>query len=222
VIPTLLWQCPLCHVDDALRHQTRWFKPDQVWCIRCGTAWEVQRVIGSDYRLRVIKGQPAIIGWEKPLAEWYDLMKANLMLVDRDNPTLQLNAEEKLYVQSSQARLFLEEGSPLFNQWESTDAPSQKQGALGFALMKKWDTGQLSLTSERLIWSSEKGSLNLWLRRINSVHTEVTWYLGLLYGQCRYKIRFRDDSVLKWLTLIALAAERIEQVYNHKISLSNY
>jgi hypothetical protein len=50
----------------------------------------------------------------------------------------------------------------------------------------------------------------------------VTWYLGLLYGLCLYKFSFDEESILKWLTYIALAAKRIQDVYQHRIAVSNY
>jgi hypothetical protein len=222
VIPALLWRCPLCHVDDALRHKTHWFKPDQVWCTQCGTVWEVRRVIGDDYRLKVLHGEPTTIAQERPLAEWYDLMKAKVTLANQDASALNLEAGEVLYVQSQHARLLVEEDNPLRSLWEKEEAPWQKEGDLGLSFMKKWDTGRLFLTNERLIWQGDRRVLTFWLRKVNSVHTEVTWYFGLLYGLCLYKFQFRQESILKWLTYTAMAAQRIEQVYQHKIALSNY
>jgi len=222
MISTLLWQCPLCHVDDALRHKTKWFRPDEVRCTQCGTVWEVQRVIGDDYLLKVIHGEPSTIGEQRPLAEWYDLMKAGLRLVAREDPSLRLEPGEELYVQSRQAELLAEEDSPLFGRWGEGEAPWQKEGDLGLSFMKRWDTGRLSLTSERLIWTGDRGTLTFRLKKVISVHTEVTFFLGLLYGLRLYKFRFREESILKWLTYIALTARRIEEVYHHRISVSNY
>jgi hypothetical protein len=142
--------------------------------------------------------------------------------VPQESSSLSLGADEELYVQSRQARMLVERDSSLFGRWENEEAPWGKGGDLGFPLVKRWDIGQLSLTSERLIWTGKRGTLTFWLRRVNSVHTEVTWSLGLLYGLCLYKFRFRQESILKWLTCIALMAKRTEQVHQHRISLSNY
>jgi hypothetical protein len=78
MIPTLLWQCPLCHTNDALRQQQRWFRLDTVDCTNCRTVWEVQRMIGEDFRLEVIHGAPSATGSQMPLAQWYDLVKGGL------------------------------------------------------------------------------------------------------------------------------------------------
>jgi len=222
MIPTLLWQCPVCHCDDALRHKTRWFRPDEVGCTRCGAVWRVRRVIGDDFRLTVVRGEPSVIGVERPLAEWYDLMKAGLRLVAMESPPLRLEPGEELYVQSMRAQLLAEEDSPLFARWEEGEAPWNKEGELGVSFMKRWDTGRLALTNERLVWTGDRGMLTFRLRRVVSVHTEVTWFLGLLYGLRLYKFRFREESILKWLTYIALSARRIAEAYHHRISLSNY
>jgi hypothetical protein len=221
MIPTLLWQCPLCHTDDALVHKVYWFRADEVRCKHCETVWVVQRVIGSDYLLTVTQGVPEKIGWQQPLAAWYDLMKAGLKLSPQE-PPLDLEPGEEIYVWSRGARLFVEEDSRLFHQWSEMEAPSQKEGALGLSFMRPCDRGRLFLTSERLIWLGEHSTLHFSLRRVNSVHTEVTWYLGLLYGLCLYKFSFDEESILKWLTYIALAAKRIQDVYQHRIAVSNY
>jgi hypothetical protein len=222
MIPTLLWQCPLCHTDDALKHTPHWFRPDKLRCNACATVWEVQRLIGNDFRLKVIAGEPAILGDERPLAAWYDLMKAGMRLVVREAPSLHLEAGEALYVQSRRVHLLAEEDSPLFGQWQEHDAPWRKAGDSGLAFMKKWDSGRLALTNERLIWRGERGTLSFRLTKVNSVHTEITWYLGLLYGLCLYKFQFHEESILKWLTYLGLTAKRVEEHHHHHISLSNY
>jgi hypothetical protein len=149
-------------------------------------------------------------------------MKSGLRLAVQEGSPVPLEPGEELYVQSRQARLLVEKSSPLFGRWGKEEAPWEKGGDLGFPFVKRWDVGRLSLTSERLIWTGKRGTLTFWLRRVNSVHTEVTWSLVLLYGLCLYKFRFRQESILKWLTYIALIAKRIEQVHHHRISLSNY
>jgi hypothetical protein len=222
MIPTLLWQCPVCHCDDALRQRSHWRRPAEVWCTHCGTAWELRRVIGDDYRLTVIRGKPSMLGRQQPLAAWYDLMKAGVRLLPKENRALRLEAGEEVYVESQGAELLVEDGNPLFAPWDKEEAPSQKDGDLGFSFMKRWDRGQLFLTSERLLWHGRKGQLTFWLRRVNSVHTEVTWFFGVLYGLCSYKFGFHGESILKWLTYTALVAKRIEERYQHRISVSNY
>jgi hypothetical protein len=222
MIPTLLWQCPVCHCDNALRQQSRWWHPDEVWCTRCGTAWELERVIGNDYRLTVIRGESSTLGSQQPLAAWYDLMKAGVRLQPREKGSLRLEAGEEVYVESREAELIVEDDNPLLARWDEGEAPSQKEGDLGLSFTKRWDRGQLFLTSERLLWTGRKGQLTFWLRRVNSVHTEVTWFFGVLYGLCSYKFKFHDESILKWLTYTALTAKRIEQRYQHRIAVSNY
>jgi hypothetical protein len=222
MIPTLLWQCPLCHCDNALRHQRHWWRPDEVWCTRCGTAWELRRIIGDDYLLTVIRGEPCTLGRQHPLGTWYDLMKAGVRLLPKETGALPLEDGEEVYVESREAELFVEDESPLFTRADKEEAPSRKEGDLGLSFMRRWDRGKLVLTNERLLWNGRRGQLTFWLKRVNSVHTEVTWYFGVLYGLCLYKFRFREESVLKWLTYTALAGKRIEQRYQHCISVSNY
>jgi hypothetical protein len=182
----------------------------------------VRRVIGHDYLLTIILGAPGDRGRRLSLAEWYDLMKTGLRLAPQEAPALDLKPGEEVYVQSRGAELLVEEDNQLLGDWTAAEAPSHKEGDIGLSFLKRWDRGRLFLTSERLIWMGERHTLYFRLQRINSVHTEVTWYLGLLYGLCVYKFRFEEESILKWLTYIALVAKRIEVVYQHQIAVSNY
>ncbi|MBI3824869.1 MAG: hypothetical protein HY294_02615 [Candidatus Rokubacteria bacterium] len=223
MIPNLLWRCPLCHAADALVHRRPWFRPEDLRCTRCGTTWDVRRVIGDDFRLRVVAGELADRGTEMPLAEWYDLMKAGFKLpAMAHDASLALAPGEELHLESRAADLRTEQDSPLFGEWSSPEAPAQAARDLRLPFMKPWDTGRLALTSERLIWRGRRGTLTFRLQRLNSVHTEVTWYLGLMYGMRQYKVHFHHESVLKWLTYLGTAARRIEEIHHHRIALSNY
>ena len=218
----LLWQCPHCHVDDALAHKIPWFKPEEVRCTRCTTTWEVQRVIGNDYLLKVTRGAPAILGQERPLAEWYDLMKAGLRLVARQDASVKLPAGEELYVRSREARLSMEADNPLLRRWDEEEAPSEKEGDLGLTFMRKCDRGRLSLTSERFIWAGNRMALTFRLQKVNSVHADLSLFFGMLYGLRLYRFQFDKESSLKWLTYTALVATRVQRAHGDQISLSNY
>src|SRR3989442_3887348 len=92
----LLWRCPLCATNDGLRHQRRLFGKELVRCRTCRAVWQVSRVVGKDYQLRVIEGDAASLGLDLPLAEWYDRMKASLSLSPlQDAPMTLLEAESE-------------------------------------------------------------------------------------------------------------------------------
>ncbi len=221
MIPTLLWQCPLCRVDDALTHRAHWWRNDEVECASCGAAFGVQRVIGNDYLLTVVRGDPSTIGQQRPLVEWYDLMKAGLTLRAREAPSVARPAGEEVYVQSGKALLFVESDSPLFGPWGREEAPWQQEGHRRVHDITKWDDGRLSLTSERFIWTGTRGALSFRLRGLTSVYTEDVLLFGFRYGFRSYKVRFPDESVLKWLTYAALATRRLEPPH-HRITMTNY
>jgi 1-acyl-sn-glycerol-3-phosphate acyltransferase len=219
-IPSLLWQCPLCHADEALRHQTSWFRPAAVECHHCGTVWVVERYRDDDYHLKVARGNPAVLGQERPLAAWYASMKDGLRLTGQEDPAVILDAGEELYVRSGEAWLELEQDNPLLDRWDGEDAPSQPAGDLG--LMKEWDRGRLFLTSDRFIWRGNRRRLTFRLTTVRSAHIHTVRFFGFLYGLRRYRFRFREDRLLKWLTSTALVAQRIERVSGHRISTTNY
>lgn len=222
MIPRLLWQCPLCHSDDALRQRTRWRGSDELVCVACDTAWAVQRVVGHDFLLTVTRGAPATRGEQRPLAEWYDLMKAGLRLIRRHDAALPLRPDEELYVQSRRAELYVEEDNPLVRGWTGEEAPAHKDTGLGMFFVRHWDHGRLGLTSQRFLWVGERQALSFELGRVNSAFAEVHRYFVLLFGLRVYKFRFLDESILKWVTYTGLVARRSDAVDPSRIALSNY
>jgi hypothetical protein len=221
VIPTLLWRCPLCHVKDALQHMVHWFRNDEVECRACNTVWEVRRVLGRDFRLRVIRGEPSTIGKEKALAGWYDLMKAGLRLVPRSEVDVSLEAGEDCYLHSRMTELLMEEDNPLLELW-TEEAPWASERDPGLSFTKKAGSGQLWLTSDRFIWMSGEQRLTFRLTRVMAAYAQGNRFFAIIYGQRLYKLKFRQESILKWLTYTALVAQRLEQVTDHRIALSNY
>jgi hypothetical protein len=221
-IPTLLWQCPFCRKDEALRHREPWSRPATVQCFHCGTVWVVERFRDEDFHLKVVQGDPMVLGQERPLAEWYDMMKSGLRLVAQEDPAVDLAAGEDLYVSSREAWLDVEDDNPLLRRWDGDEAPWDKASIGNRAFMKRWDRGRLFLTSERFIWVGNRGRLTFRLSRLNSAHTQTILFFGFLYGLRSYRVRFRQDSLLKWLTYTALAGRRTEQMRGHAIGTSNY
>jgi len=222
MIPMLLWRCPLCHRDAALRHRAHWSRDDELKCRHCRSAWVVHRMIGGDFILTVTHGDASLVGQARPLAEWYDCMKAGFSLVPLDQPSVHLAPGEDLYLHSQQAKLMAEEANPLFDDWEKDEAPWEKPRDLSLSLIKAYGRGQLWLTSERFLWVGDGRTLTFRLSKVNSVYAEVHRYFCLLYGLQIYKFGFRGESILKWLTYTARVTKRLEQVTDHQVTISNY
>lgn len=99
MINKLLWRCPVCKTNDAIVHRRRRFRPDLVNCTACGSVWELHRVRGgTDFRFRAVAGPLA--GTERPLAEWYDMMREGLALTPLtvQPPPISLEPGESLYL----------------------------------------------------------------------------------------------------------------------------
>jgi hypothetical protein len=178
-------------------------------------------VIGQDFRLTVTRGVPSLIGQEKSLADWYDVMKAGVRLVPKPEVGLTLEEGEECYLQSRLAELFVEEDNPLLQLW-AEEAPSVVERDASTSFTKIGASGQLWLTSERFIWTSGKQRLNFRITRVMAAYAQGNRFFAIIYGQRLYKMRFRQESLLKWLTYMGLIAQRLEQVAGHRIALSNY
>jgi hypothetical protein len=172
--------------------------------------------------LKVVSPHPSLAGQERPLAEWYDLMKAGLQLVPVPASGLSLAAGEQLYVQGQRVKLVIQRDNPLFHGWDKPEAPAAGERGGVVPYVKTFGWGQLFLTNERLIWQGRGRALTFCLRQISSAYTEIDLFFAILYGMRTYRFWFKRESVLKWLTYVTVVARRIETVYNHKIALSNY
>jgi hypothetical protein len=116
MIPDLLWRCPLCTTNDALRQRWRLFRPQQLYCTHCGATWNVRRVIGDDYWLKVVASPsyPGEVGAGLPLRQWYGRMKGTISLIPISDPAVTLEEGERLYLASRQVLLAAEADDPLF------------------------------------------------------------------------------------------------------------
>jgi hypothetical protein len=218
----LLWRCPVCGTNDALQYQVRWFRPDHLRCSHCSTLWEVRRVIGEDYRLRVIAGEIAPAGLELPLAEWYDRMKAAFKLEPLGDQPVELGSDEVLYLEGTQVPLIVRTGNPLLNGWEGREAPT---GPLSEELAPQWDTvgvGRLLFTNQRLIWQGDPGACDFWWDRVNAAFTWFIEIFGIMYGTTTYRFEIPGQSILKWLTYSGYLAKEIQAKTGHSIAVSHY
>jgi hypothetical protein len=170
----------------------------------------VHRRFEGDYQLRVTEGSPPFLGAEAPLAQWYDQMKASLILTPTQDPAINLHPGEILWVKSKPAKLL-----------KDVTALQATPGIL--FRNKKLGKGQLFLTSERLIWTGTETLPDFWLRKLIAAWTVRNRFFAIQYeGLEIFKFRFLEESILKWLTYLALVAQQIKQTHGHTISLSNY
>ncbi|MCX6915769.1 MAG: hypothetical protein NT167_22445 [Verrucomicrobia bacterium] len=227
MITDLLWRCPLCATNDALMQQRRLFRPPQLRCRHCGTTWQVRRVIGDDYWLKVI-ASPATqeqVGRGRPLAQWYARLKETVALAPIEatsvpsHPAVTLGDGERLYLASRTVRLAAEAGDPLFFGGADTDTPHDRK-EMGSARVGQ---GRLLLTNQRLMWQGVDGrQVDFALDKLNSAYATFNVALVLLYGMRLYSVRFTQESLLKWITYFAYVAKEIKAASGHLITTSNY
>lgn len=215
MLPTLLWRCPLCKTHDALIDKERHFRPDLIHCTACGTHWALIRVVGGpDYRLRVLNGEWA--GEERPLAEWYDMVKADLRLTPVAEPAILLEAEELLYLQSGPVELTALSNDPLF--WPQV--PEVQGDQKGGPMLDQVGIGELFLTSQRLIFRLGPQAYSLWLRSLRAVLLQTDRFFILRCEKRRvYLFRFLEESLLKWLAYLRLVIGPVEEAHGLKVHL---
>ena len=227
MIPLLLWRCPLCATNDALVHIPRLFRADLVRCRRCHAEWRVRRVPGDNFYLKLVRvgraagnGIPARVGTERTITAWYDLMKSTVSLVPIHDPEVNLPPDEMLYLASDTVELEAEESDPSF--FPVPESPEATR-------VEKWKvrgrvvgTGRLFLTDRRLLWRGEGVSRSFPLRRLNPAFALMGYRLALMVEMRLYLVRFLEESVLKWVTYLALVARQVEAKTGHRIVTSHF
>jgi hypothetical protein len=244
VIPDLLWRCPLCTSNDALRHSQRWLHREVVDCTACGAQWRVRRVVGDNFYLKIVRSggytTAFIPGVELSITSWYDLMKQTVHLEALPEPPRLLEAGEQLYLASGQATLWAEaqpvssmvaplssavaEISPL----SGANVPGTKaeDGLVGL--------GQLFLTNQRIIWqpsslttkhpmpSADPQPFTFPLCQVNGIYAILNLGLSMVIGMRLYYLRFANESPLKWVTYVALLVSQVKADTGHHIRTSHY
>lgn len=219
MIPRLLFQCPLCHTNDSLLQRSRWLRPDLIECRTCETHWEVRRVVGEDYHLRVIAGPEELLGKERPLFAWFEDMRRGFQLTPITDQQLSLREEEELYLVGDGISLLVSRSNPLFDSWDGRDPPTKLQGQPGKpADWDTLDTGRFRLTSQRACWEGQEGGLDFWWNEVTSVFMWFTSVVGLVYGTEIYRFKLRaPKTVLKWIAHADHIARAIEAESGHGI-----
>jgi hypothetical protein len=82
--------------------------------------------------------------------------------------------------------------------------------------------GRLLLTSRRLIWQGEGRSQTWPLARLNSAYAFLNYGVMFLVEMRLYTVHFLQESLLKWVTFVALVAPLVEAETGHRITTSNH
>jgi hypothetical protein len=224
MIPTLLWRCPLCETNDALIHSQRRLRADLVCCRACRAEWRVRRVVGDNFYLKLSKGpdgDPPNRKDERSITAWYDAIKAKLRLEPIQAFGITLQPGERLYLASGLAALIAESTDPLFFPANATSVYTRlnKRDISG----KMVGQGQLFLTDQRLIWLNEAGQTTSWpLVCLNSAYAFLNFGVMFMIEMRLYTVHFPTESLLKWVTYVALVAQKVEAETGHRITTSNF
>jgi 1-acyl-sn-glycerol-3-phosphate acyltransferase len=204
----LLWRCPVCLTSDALVHEHSLFRSDRLRCRACGTRWVVRRVEGRDFRLKVVKGPPDLVGLEMALTAWYDEMKRGFQPSPIPASGVKLEPGEELYLSTGGVKLVAYPSNSLLEGWAGREPPRNtllKRSEAG--RFEDLGTGELFLTNRRLVWEGPPGGLDFWWQYVTDVNLRIYFMMRINYGVTPYRFQFTQDSGLKWLTYAATLAQ---------------
>ena len=208
----LLWQCPICRTNDALVHERLRFRPQTLHCEACGTRWELRRVVGKDFRLKVVEGSPEWLGLDMALSTWYDLMLHNFSPAPIKVSGMNLLPGEEVYLETDHARLLPYRPNALFDGWQEREPPkSQPPGRRDLADWSSIGEGRLLLTSHRLLWQSPERELDFVWPSVTAINMWIVNTLGIRYGTAPYRLAVGQEAGLKWLTHAGLLARQAAQ-----------
>jgi len=219
MIPTLLWRCPYCLTNEALIQDKKKFRPWYVRCSNCGTGWKVRRVVGEDYWLKVIESDSYQneIGTELPLAKWYARIKKNIELSPIQDPSLDLEDGELLYLASKRVELRAISNDPIF--FPDYEEPEDGEKPVATVVGK----GRVFLTDRRFVWLGDDGKHHDFpLTRVNSTYTIFNIGIVFMYETSLYIIKFEEESLLMWVTIFATVAKTVKEETGHVITTSKF
>ena len=222
-IAMLLWACPVCHTNDALVQERALLHGQRLRCRACGTVWRVRHVVARDFRLQVVKGHPDLIGLDMALTDWYDQMMDTFQPTPIAAPPDLLGGDEELFLAMDDAKLLPHDPNPLGDDWSPGEAPRAHPG--GQSQKPGWSsvgTGRLYLTSERLIWESERGTLEFLWPVMRSVFLPWRGLFGITYGSALYRFDVSPQPARKWLTYAGTLARHAAAAAGHPITLSPF
>jgi hypothetical protein len=238
VIPDLLWRCPLCASNDAIRHSQRWLHLEVVDCSVCGAQWRVRRVVGDNHYLKIVRAgrNPTAYppGTELSITAWYDLMKQTVHLEALPVLPKLLEAGERLYLASGQATLW-PEAQPAFSRIHPFSPAGEIPSLSGAETVNgQASLGQLFFTNQRMIWqpssmpathsnpSEDPRPFTFPLHQVNGIYAILNLGLSMVVGTRLYYLRFATESPLKWVTYVALLAPQIKAESGHQIRTSHF
>ena len=221
----LLWRCPLCATNDALTHIARHFRADLVRCAHCDAEWRVRRVPGDNFYLKVVSGT-SHIGEERSITEWYDVMKRTVRLTPIHDPAVSLEPSEVLYLASGTVELQAEGTDPLFFPERGSELSRVDKREIDGVMVGQ---GRLFLTNRRLIWQGDDAAtgqrsptVSFPLSRVNSAYAMMDYGVAILFETRLYAAHFPEESILKWVTHIALVARQVLAETGHRITTSHF
>jgi hypothetical protein len=155
---------------------------------------------------------------ERSLAAWYDQMKESLRLEPIHDPALALDPAETLYLASGAAEFQAEASDPLFFPASEPCRKMDKRHIEG----RSAGRGRLFLTNRRLVWLSEASPRAFPLARLNSAYAVMDLGLALMVERRLYTVYFFEESLLKWVTYLALVAQQVLAETGHRIETSHF
>ena len=222
-IALVLWCCPICGTDDALIHQRPLLGPQKVVCLSCDTGWRVDREIGKDFRLEVIKGPTDLVGLNMALSTWYDEIRKNFRPSPLSVSGLGLIPNEEVYLELNDVALSPHKPNALFNGWSEREPPTTMTG--GEMQLADWPSignGRLLLTNHRLLWQGSEKELDFKWSSVTAVYIWLFNTLGIRYGTAQYRFSLGQEVGLKWLTYAGTMAQESSKRNGQKVTTSAF
>ena len=222
-LPLLLWRCPVCGTSDALLHERPRFRPQTLRCQACGVRWQVQHVVGKDFRLRVVEGPADLVGLDMALSTWYDEMKRGFQPTPIPANGVDLLAGEEVYLEARDVPLLPYRPNALFDGWTEREAPQvQPRGRHRVADWASIGEGRLLLTSQRLLWQGPQREVDFMWPSTTAVSIFMVNVLGIKYGTALYRFPLGQEVGLKWLTYAGTLAQQAPRHSDHKLTVSSF
>jgi hypothetical protein len=219
MISGLLWRCPVCKTNDSIVQTPRRFRADLVSCNSCDSAWELHRIKGADFNFKAIQG--SMVGTEKPLAEWYDMVRENLALVPLDPGDLSLEEGEELYLKGKSVGFIVARADPRFKTAVDKIPPPPEDAEGRAAIMGNLGPSELFLTNKRLVVFNQGEYYYLPLLSVRGVEVLIDKFVIIRHVKRLVEIiALVGESPLKWRAYLDLVLAPVQEELGIKITMA--
>jgi len=160
-------------------------------------------------------------GTEKPLAEWYDMVRENFELIPLDPGNLALEDGEELYLKGKPVGIIVARADPRFKTAVDKIPPPPEDAEGRAAFMGNIGPSELFLTNKRLVVFNQGEYYGLPLLSVRGVEILIDKFVIIRHVKRLVEIiALVGESPLKWRAYLEAVLAPVQEELGIKITMA--